>query len=232
MNLGIRLEDCLEGLSETVEIPRNILCRTCDGSGAKPGTSPVTCRTCNGHGQVIVNRGFIRMQSTCPDCRGAGKIIEHPCTVCSGTGMETLRDKITVKIPAGVEDGMKLRITGKGEESTSGGEPGDLYVVLIVDEHPRLVRRGTELIGEIDVSMIQACLGGEVEFDGLDGVVSVQIPSGTQPDDVIRVSGKGLPKVGGSRRGDLHLRTAVSIPKALSDEQKGLLQELARSFGS
>ncbi|MEE2789736.1 MAG: molecular chaperone DnaJ [Myxococcota bacterium] len=227
LGITIELSDCLAGLERVVEIPRNVVCGVCDGSGAAKGTRPETCQTCGGQGQVIVSRGFIRMQSTCPDCRGAGQIIRNPCQACGGSGMETISDKVNLKIPAGVDDGTKLRMTGKGEGSTAGGEPGDLYVIIQVAQHPRFARRGAELVAELEVSMFDACLGAKVDFDGLDSKLSIEVPAGTQPDDVIRVSGAGMPTVQRTRRGDLHLQVRVVIPTALTEEQRALLAQVA-----
>lgn len=231
MGMELTLEECLAGVEKRVEIPRKIDCETCSGSGARPGTEPKGCRTCAGRGQVAVNRGFITMTTTGPRCRGQGQIIETPCGTCRGSGYRETVDKVTVKIPAGVDTGMKLRITGKGERApTPGGSPGDLYVVVQVAEHPRFERHGGELLGELGVDMIQATLGAEVEFETLDGTETITIEPGSQPGSIIRLRDRGMPSVErGRSRGDLHLRLAVRIPTRLTDEQRALLTAFAEA---
>ncbi len=229
MELHIDLEQALSGFERDFDIPRTVDCDTCDGSGAREGTSAKTCGTCAGRGQVAVSRGFIQMTTTCPRCRGEGKIVESPCETCHGSGGKQISDRVKVKIPAGIEHGMKLRVTGKGERApTPDGDPGDLFVVIGVANHPRFERHGTELLGELEVDMVQACLGDAIEFETLDGLETVTLSPGTQPGDVVRIRGKGMPSVGRNRgktgRGDLHLRVAVRIPKALDARQRELLE--------
>lgn len=231
MAMSLTLEECLSGVEKLVEIPRKVDCGTCGGTGARPGTQPKVCRTCGGRGQVAVNRGFITMTTTCPRCRGTGQIIETPCDTCHGSGYEETVDKVTVKIPAGVDTGMKLRVSGKGERSqVPGGSPGDLYVVVQVAEHPRFERHGGELLGELGIDMVQAVLGAEVEFETLDGTEAIQIEPGVQPGSIIRLRDRGMPSVErGRRRGDMHLRVVVRIPKALTDRQRELIEAFAEA---
>ncbi|MCA9558692.1 MAG: molecular chaperone DnaJ [Myxococcales bacterium] len=228
-DLSMTLEECLTGAEPTLEIPRDVPCEACAGTGAADGTRPKTCGTCGGRGQVAVNRGFISMATTCPRCRGGGQIIESPCTTCSGRGTQQRVDKVTVKVPPGVGHGMKLRVTGKGDPGPEGAVPGDLYVLIHVPEHKHFERHGDELLGEVDVDMVQAALGTEVEVPTLDGTATVAVQAGTQPGTVVRIAGEGMPRLnGGGARGDLHLRVNVTVPTGLSDAQRGLLEEFAR----
>lgn len=226
MQMELTLEDCLTGIEREVAIPRSIDCDTCAGTGAAEGSQPTTCGTCRGQGQVGVNRGFITMRTTCPRCRGEGQIIANPCGTCRGTGGKKITDKVKVRIPAGIDHGMKLRVSGKGERSsTPGGPPGDLYVVIVVAEHPRFQRHSTELLGEVELDMVQACLGDRIEYETLDGTESVAIEPGTQPGAVLKLRNQGLPSLEGRQgRGDLHLRVVIRIPTDLDDEQRALLR--------
>ena len=220
----LSLASTLTESEHNIDIPRQKECRACDGTGAKRGTKPVVCRTCRGQGQVIVNRGFISMTTTCPDCRGAGQIIKEKCPECNGLGKTQYEEKVTVKIPAGVATGMKLRVSGKGQQSEHGGPNGDLFVVIQVAEHARFQRTDNELLAEVNVSMLEACLGTRTSFEGLDGSVDVEVASGTQPGDVVRIRGRGMPDVSTGHRGDLHLRVQVDIPKKLTPEQRAHLE--------
>ena len=225
--LQMNLEAVLSEQERELEIPREETCGTCSGSGAKPGTQPIGCATCRGQGQVIVNRGFISMTTTCPDCRGAGKIIKDRCPDCKGRGIVSRMETVTVRVPKGVDTGMKLRVSGKGQASKSGGPPGDLFVVLEVLEHERFRRVDEALVGELQVDMVDACLGKELEFEGLDGPVQVSVPAGSQPDDLIRIKKRGLPILNQSRRGDLHLQLRIKIPQKLNRKQRQLLKEFS-----
>lgn len=226
MQMQLTLGECLTGVDRLVEIPRTVDCETCEGSGAAEGSEATTCGTCRGQGQVAVNRGFITMRTTCPRCRGEGRVVDNPCRTCRGSGGRQISDEVKVRIPAGIDHGMKLRVAGKGERSpTPGGPAGDLYVVIAVADHPRFERHGTELLGEIEIDMVQACLGDEVEFETLDGVETIRLEAGTQPGDLVHLRGRGLPSVDrGRARGDLHLRVAVRIPKTLDRRQRELLE--------
>lgn len=227
MHMELTLGDCLTGIEREVDIPRTVDCDTCDGSGAAEGSEPTTCQTCGGQGQVAVNRGFITMRTACPRCRGEGRIVANPCGSCRGTGGKQISDRVKVRIPAGIGHGMKLRVSGKGQRSPNpGGPPGDLYVVIAVSDHPRFERHGTELLGEVEIDMVQACLGDEVEFETLDGTETLRIEPGTQPGTLVKLRGKGLPSVerGRARRGDMHLRVVVQIPTALDNERRALLE--------
>lgn len=226
LQMQLTLGDCLTGIEREVEIPRTVDCETCDGTGAAEGSQPTTCTTCGGQGQVGVNRGFVTMRTTCPRCRGEGKVIANPCKTCRGSGGKKVTERVKVRIPAGIDHGMKLRVTGKGERSpTPGGPPGDLYVVVAVADHPRFERHGTELLGDVEIDMVQACLGDTVAYETLDGTEELRVEPGTQPGTLLKLRGRGIPSIEGRQgRGDLHLRVVVGIPTALDDEQRRLLE--------
>lgn len=222
--INLELADTLADIERSVDIPREDPCKPCMGSGAKAGTQPIACPTCRGQGQVIVNRGFISMTTTCPDCRGAGEQIRDKCANCSGRGWTRSQETVTVKIPAGVATGMKLRVSGKGKPSEHGGPPGDLYVVLSVEEHDTFQRLDNELLAELNIDMVDACLGTDLNFESLDGEVLVSIPAGIQPGETIRIERRGMPDVSSGRRGDLHLRVQVKIPTMLKPDQIRILE--------
>jgi len=226
MQMQMTLAECLTGIEREVEIPRSVDCGTCGGTGAAKGSRPTTCTTCRGQGEVGVNRGFITMRTTCPSCRGEGQTIANPCGTCQGTGGKKVTDKVKVRIPAGIDHGMKLRVTGKGQRSSApGGPPGDLYVIIVVADHPGFERHGTELLGEVEIDMVQACLGAEVAYETLDGTEVLTIEAGTQPGSLLKLRGKGLPSVEGRHgRRDMHLRVVVRIPTRLDDAQRDLLE--------
>ena len=224
-NLSVTLEECLERQERSIEIPYREPCEPCGGSGAAKGSSPVTCQTCGGVGKVNMGRGFISMVTSCPHCEGRGQRIERPCKKCRGGGLQERIDELTVHIPAGVDDGMRLRLSGKGEADPRGGESGDLFVVIHVDDHDRFRREGDALIAELEVDMIQAALGVELDFEGIDGPLKVKIPSGSQPDDIIKVSKAGMSQLNGrGPRGDLFLQLQVQVPKRLSKKQRAHLE--------
>jgi molecular chaperone DnaJ len=200
------------------------VCRTCHGSGAEPGTSPATCPECGGSGSVDVNEGFFQIARTCPRCRGAGRIVEHPCRACNGTGAERRTRRLQVKVPPGVKDGARIRLSGRGEPSPSGGPPGDLFVKVRVGEHPVFGRRGDDLTVELPITYPEAALGANVQVPALDGPVTLKIPAGTPSGKTFRVRGKGAPKKSG--HGDLLVTVKVDVPGKLSREEKQLLKQL------
>lgn len=226
-DLTLSLEECLAGLEKELEIPNQVGCDRCDGAGAEPGTKAQTCGTCQGAGQVRVGRGFITMATTCPRCRGRGQVIPSPCTKCQGAGQVERLDRVTVRIPAGVDAGMKLRLSGKGQPGPDGGPAGDLYVVLDVAAHDRFQRDGAELLAELPLSMVQATLGDEIDLVTLEGETErVVVPPGTQPGTLLRIQGRGMPRLDGrDGRGDLHLHTVVQIPTTLTETQRSLLMQ-------
>jgi len=223
--LDLTLEEIDEGVAKTVSIKRQESCETCSGSGAKPGTSPVSCQTCGGRGQVHRSQGFFTMATACPQCRGAGKIIESPCLECRGNGKITKKSEIELQVPAGVEDGMRIRMSGEGDAGDPGGPRGDLYVIVREKEHKVFQRGGPDLITEVPCSFPQLALGDKVEIPTLRGRVEMSIPAGTQTGKVFRLRGQGLPHLEGRGRGDQLVRVFIETPKKLSDRQKELLVE-------
>ena len=220
----ITLVECLEEHEREIIVPYEKECSTCDGSGAAAGTSPMRCGTCQGQGQVAIDHGFLRMAHTCPTCQGAGTVIKKKCKKCKGQGKVPDKQKVKVHIPAGVDSGMRLRLRGKGEPAPAGGDPGDLYVVLRVEDHPSLQREGETLITEVSIDIATACLGGQVTIEGLEGEIDVEIEEGTQPDDVVQINGQGMPALNQSRRGDLLLRILVEVPTRLTRDQRAHLE--------
>ena len=230
-NLTISFEEAAFGLETKIQIPRHNTCEACDGSGAKRGTSPRTCPTCQGAGQVRYQQGFFSLTRPCPDCAGAGKVIESPCPECRGSGRVKGKKSISLKIPAGVETGSRLKLSGEGESGAQGGPPGDLYVVISVREHPIFQREGQDVICEIPISFVQAALGCELEVPTLEGKVRLKIPVGTQSGKVLKLAGKGIPVLQGYGRGDQMVVVRVETPTHLTARQKGLLEEFAREGG-
>ncbi len=225
--LDLTLEEIDEGVQKTIAIKRQESCETCKGSGAKPGTSPVSCQTCAGRGQVHRSQGFFTMATTCPQCRGAGKVIESPCLDCRGSGRTGVKSDIEINVPAGVEDGMRIRLSGQGDAGDPGGPRGDLYVIVREREHKVFQRSGPDLITEVPCSFAQLALGDKVEIPTLRGRVDMSIPAGTQTGKVFRLRGQGLPVLERSGRGDQLVRVFVETPKKLTDRQKELLREFA-----
>lgn len=226
-SLTIELGEAAEGCTKTIELDRRELCDTCDGSGAKPGTTPEVCNYCGGAGQVVQTQGFFRLQTTCPACSGAGRVIREKCQQCSGSGRQSKRTKLEVKVPAGVDNGMQLCLRGEGEPGAGGGPRGDLYVDLRVKEHPLFDREGRNLICQIPVTYTQLCLGAEIEVPLLRGRHMLEIPAGTQPDEAFRLTGKGLTDPHGGPRGDLFVHLHLEVPRKLDDRHEEILRELA-----
>ena len=225
-NMDITLEQAARGTETKIRIPSLDECGTCHGSGAKPGTQPKTCHTCNGQGQVRMQQGFFSIQQTCPTCHGTGKVIPDPCTVCSGTGRVKNHKTLSVKIPAGVDDGDRIRLSGEGEAGVNGGPPGDLYVVVQLKPHAVFQRDGADLHCEMPISFSIAALGGEIHIPTLDGEAKIKIPAETQSGQVFRLRGKGIRPVRQTSAGDLMCHVVVETPVRLTDRQKELLREL------
>ena len=234
-DVNLTLEQAASGLESTIDVPRTENCPACQGSGAKPGTSPVTCSNCRGSGQVTraQNTPFGQMVTSagCPKCGGRGKIITSPCKDCGGTGKVHKTRKINIKVPPGVEDGQHLKLRGQGDAAGSGGETGDLYVVINVLPHPKFQRVESDLLLEMPISITQAALGAEVEVPTLGGRAKIRVPAGTQTGSVFRLRGKGMPRLQGMGAGDLHAKVKIKTPSSLTDRQKQLLEALAVEFG-
>lgn len=225
--LEIDLLEAAKGCEKVVEIRRKESCNTCDGSGAKPGSAADSCDYCGGHGQVVQSQGFFRVQTTCPACKGEGKIIRDKCSDCSGAGKIPESVKLDVKVPAGVDTGMTLRLSDEGEAGSLGGPRGDLYVEIHVREHPLFHRDGPDLICEVPISYTQAVLGADIEIPCLEGKTNHYIYPGTQPGEVIRIRGGGMPDPRGGRAGDLQLHVILEVPKKIDSKQEALLRDLA-----
>ncbi|EMK3314683.1 molecular chaperone DnaJ [Vibrio vulnificus] len=228
-NMELSLEEAVRGVSKEIEVPTLVHCDTCEGSGAKKGTSAETCGTCHGHGQVQMRQGFFAVQQTCPTCHGKGKIIKDPCNVCHGQGRKQKTKTLNVKIPAGVDTGDRIRLSGEGEAGERGAPAGDLYVQVHVREHHIFEREGNNLYCEVPVSFAMAALGGEVEVPTLDGRVNLKVPSETQTGRMFRMRGKGVKGVRGGAIGDLIVKLVVETPVNLSSRQKELLKEFEES---
>jgi len=227
--LRLDLENAVSGDTVTIDVPTRVSCETCNGSGAKKGTKPVKCSTCGGVGQVRMQQGFFSIQQTCPACKGAGTTIGDPCDDCHGRGRVHKTKTLSVKVPAGVDDGDRIRLSGEGEAGRNGGPPGDLYVEIRVRSHKLFTRDGADLACEVPISMATAAIGGEVELPTLDGHVSLKVPAGTQSDKVFRLRGKGVTTVRDARKGDLFAKVSVETPVNLTAEQKDLLQRFDES---
>ena len=228
-DMRITFQEAARGVEKEIEISKLQACDTCHGSGAEPGSKVTTCPTCGGHGQVAVTRGFFNIAQTCPRCRGAGQTIEKPCHTCHGDGRVEKTAKIKIKIPAGVEDGTRLRSSGQGEGGARGGPAGDLYVVLHVEPHEIFQREGTDLFCSVPISFARAALGGEVKVPTLEGSAVLKVPAGTPTGKVFRLRGKGLPEVHGRGVGDLRVKLYVEVPTKLNTIQRAHLQAFADS---
>ncbi len=225
-NMEIDLEEAFEGKKAQVRVPSSVACDACEGSGAEPGSKPVTCTTCAGHGKVRASQGFFTIERTCPTCHGRGQIIEKPCKVCHGAGRVEKERTLSVNIPAGVEDGTRIRLSGEGEAGMRGGPAGDLYIFLSLRPHPIFQRDGADLFCRVPISMTAASLGGEIEVPTLNGKrVKLKIPEGTQTGKQFRLKDKGMPVLSSREIGDLYIQTTVETPIKLSKKQKELLKE-------
>jgi len=225
--VALTLVEAARGATKTVEFTRHESCSACDGSGAKQGTTPQPCEYCAGHGQVIQSAGVFRLQTTCPSCRGAGKVIRDKCPTCGGEGLTVEHVERRVTIPAGVDRDVRVRLAGEGEPGAHGGPPGDCYCVIEIEDHPFLTREGRDLHCEVPITFSQAALGATVEVPTLDGPKPLAIARGTQAGDVVRVKGLGMPEVRGRGIGDLHVHVHVEVPRALSARAEQLLRDLA-----
>jgi molecular chaperone DnaJ len=229
-DLEIKFEQAAKGVETSIQIPRHEACATCKGNGAAPGTSPTPCPQCRGSGQLRYQQGFFTVARTCGQCRGAGKVITKPCQTCRGVGTIEQMRKLTVKIPAGIATGQRLRLTGEGEAGTLGGPTGDLYVVIFVREHEFFQRDGNDLHCTVPLAFTTLALGGEITVPGIDAEHTVKIPESTQTGTTFRLRGKGMPDVSGRGHGDLMVTVQAVTPKKLNKEQKKLLEQLAATL--
>ncbi|MBI3652903.1 MAG: molecular chaperone DnaJ [Acidobacteria bacterium] len=227
-DIEITLEEAAQGIKTKIRVPRLEICDLCRGTGAAEGTSPTTCATCQGRGQVTRQQGFFSVSRTCSTCRGTGKVIRDVCRGCRGEGRVEREKTLEIKIPAGVDTGSRLRMTGEGEAGELGGPRGDLYVMIHVKDHEIFERRDVNLYTAYNISFTQAALGSEVIVPTLDGEESLKIPEGTQTGSIFRLKSKGMPALGGRGRGDLFVAVNVVTPTKLNREQKRLLEELAK----
>ena len=229
-NLRLTFNEAVKGCVKEIGFTLKDTCGTCRGSGAEPGTSRKKCPKCNGTGQILMSRGFFQMKSTCPNCRGMGSIVEKPCHDCHGEGKVSRKRSVKLNIPAGVDSGSRLRSAGNGETGRMGGPNGDLYVTLVVEEHPIFKREGLNLFVEVPIPFTKAALGGEVEVPTIDGPDKIKVPAGTQNGTDIRMAGKGVPSPSSKgRRGDQFVRVSIEVPVKLSSEQKEILQKFDAS---
>ena len=228
--LGLSLEEAVFGTTVKIDVPSRVHCESCSGSGARPGSSPETCSTCDGVGQVRMQQGFFSLQQTCPRCRGAGKVITSPCPACDGDGRTVRNKSLSVKVPAGVDVGDRVRLTGEGESGENGGPPGDLYVEINVRDHPIFTREGVHLYCEVPIGFVTATLGGELQVPGLEGRINLKVPAESQTGKLFRLRGKGVKSVRGGEQGDLLCRVVVETPINLNRKQRDLLKEFDDSL--
>jgi molecular chaperone DnaJ len=228
-NLEITLEEAYHGKTAQLKLPTNVTCETCSGTGAKPGTEPIQCRSCGGNGRIRHAQGFFTIERTCPACQGRGSVIETPCGNCGGAGRVTRERTLEVNIPAGVEDGTRIRLASEGEAGSRGGPPGDLYIFLSIKPHAVFQREGADLYCRVPISMITAALGGEFEVPTMDGGrSSVKVPEGTQTGKRFRLNGKGMPVLRSKSRGDMYVQVNVETPQKLTKRQRELLREFEK----
>lgn len=229
-NLELSLEEAVAGTSVNIRVPTQVTCDECGGSGAKQGTSATTCTTCGGHGQVRMQQGFFSLQQTCPRCHGSGKMIDNPCGTCHGHGRVEKQKTLSVKVPAGVDNGDRIRLSGEGEAGENGGPPGDLYVQIRVKPHAIFKRDGNDLYCEVPINIVTAGLGGELEVPTLAGKVKLKVPAETQSGKLFRLRGKGVKSVRSGQPGDLLCKVDVETPVNLTKKQKELLEEFGKSM--
>ena len=226
-DLTLGFLDAAFGTETEIKVEKSEICPECGGSRCKPGTSPETCRQCGGAGQISRNQGFFTVRTTCPVCRGEGQAISQPCTECRGAGQVKVSKKVSVKIPAGVDNGSRLRLTAEGEPGMHGGPPGDLYVFIYVEPHEFFQRRDTDIICRVPISFIQAALGDEISIPTLNGNKKLHIPKGTQPGDVLSFRGEGIPSLRTGKRGDQLIQVEIRTPTHMNKKQEALLKEFA-----
>lgn len=231
-NLEITLEEAYNGKTDQIRVPTSVGCEPCGGSGAEKGSSPEVCGTCGGHGKVRANQGFFMVERTCPNCQGTGKIISNPCGSCRGAGRVQKDKTLEVKIPQGVDDGQRIRLSGEGEAGVRGGPAGDLYIFLSIKPHPLFKRDSEMLFCQVPIPMTKATLGGDIEVPTIEGKrARIKIPEGTQSGRQFRLRGKGMPELNGGYKGDMIIETAVETPVNLTKRQRELMEEFAKEGG-
>ncbi|HZP20820.1 MAG TPA: molecular chaperone DnaJ [Bauldia sp.] len=229
-NMEITLEEAYAGKTAEIEVPTKIVCSTCSGTGARRGSSPKTCPTCDGHGRVRAAQGFFSIERTCPNCHGRGEVIADPCPACSGSGRITEERKLSVNIPAGIEDGTRIRLAGEGEAGLRSGPAGDLYIFLSIKQHEFFQRDGADIFCRVPISITTAALGGEFEVPTIDGnKTRVRVPEGTQTGKQFRLKNKGMPVLRTSKVGDMYIQVTVETPRNLSRRQRELLEEFEKA---
>ena len=229
--MRVSFEDALRGVQTTVPVQLELACHTCHGTGAAPGTAPTTCPQCDGSGVVATSQGLFALQQPCPRCHGMGTIVETPCPTCHGAGRERRTKRFTVKIPAGVRDGTRIKLRGKGEAGYGGAPAGDLYVVTRVEPSKVYERRGDDLVVQVPVSYPTAALGGSVEVPTPEGAVSLKVPAGSEDGKLLRIKGRGAPRLKGSGKGDVLARLRIQVPKRVNKQERELLEELRKTTG-
>ena len=228
-NMEVTLEEAFAGKAVEISVPTSITCDACAGSGAKPGTTPTQCPTCGGAGRVRATQGFFTLERTCPTCQGRGEVITDPCGKCGGSGRTTEERTLSVNIPAGIEDGTRIRLSGEGEAGVRGGPPGDLYIFLSVKPHALFQREGADLFCRVPISLGKAALGGQIEVPVIDGSKTmVKVPDGTQTGKQFRLKAKGMPMLRSTQRGDLYIQVVTETPRNLTKRQRELLEEFER----
>jgi molecular chaperone DnaJ len=230
-SLNLTLEEAVQGVEKQIRVPKMADCATCSGSGSRPGSDAKSCGTCSGQGQVRMQQGFFSVQQTCPQCKGQGKVITDPCSSCQGQGMVREEKTLSVKIPAGVDDGDQVRLSGEGESGGPGSSPGDLYVQVRMESHEIFERNGDDLYCEVPISFTKLALGGDLEVPTLSGRANLKVPTESQTDKVFRLKGKGVRNVRNGNQGDLYCKVVVETPVKLNKEQKSLLQNFEKSLG-
>jgi len=230
VEVRVSFEDALKGVQTTVPVQLELACHTCHGTGAAPGTTPIVCPNCNGSGVVATSQGLFALQQPCPQCRGMGSIVQTPCPTCRGAGRERRTKRYTVKIPAGVKDGTRIKLKGKGEAGFGGAAAGDLFVVTRVEPSKIYERRGDDLVVTVPVSFPTAALGGTVEAPTPGGAVSLKIPAGTEDGKLLRIKGRGAPRLKGDGHGDVLARVRIEVPKKTTKKQRELLEELGKTI--
>src|SRR3954452_12351343 len=231
VEVRISFEDALRGVQTTVPVQLELACHTCHGTGAAPGTAPVTCPNCNGSGTVATSQGLFALQQPCPRCRGMGSVVDTPCQTCKGSGRERRTKRFTVKIPAGAKDGTRIKLKGKGEAGYGGAPAGDLYIVTRVEPSKIYERRGDDLLVTVPVTYPTAALGGKVDVPTPEGAVSLKVPAGTEDGKLLRIKGRGAPKLNGGAKGDVLARVRIEVPKRVNKKQRELLEALEKAGG-